>query len=94
MWTLASWWALLALPLPWLVRRFLAPEALDRDAALKVPVAAEFADLAGLRAPHTGRVWRLAALTAIYFWRYRDRPLLFPSSDSPAAMTPQKQQQR
>jgi Ca-activated chloride channel family protein len=66
MWTLASWWALLALPLPWLVRRFLAPEALDRDAALKVPVAAEFADLAGLRAPHTGRTWRLAALTAIW----------------------------
>ena len=34
--------------------------------ALKVPVAAEFADLAGLRAPHNGRVWRLAALTAIW----------------------------
>lgn len=35
----------------------------------------------------------LAALTAIYFWRYRDRPLLFPSSDSPASVLPQKQQQ-
>jgi Ca-activated chloride channel family protein len=66
MWTLAWWWALLALPLPWLVRRFLAPEALDRDAALKVPVAAEFADLAGLRMAPVGRAWRLAALTAIW----------------------------
>ena len=53
------------LPLPWLVRRLAPADALDRDAALKVPVAAEFTDLVGLRAPGTGR-WRLAALWAIW----------------------------
>jgi Ca-activated chloride channel family protein len=47
MWTLAWWWMLVALPLPWLVRRFLPAEPLDREAALKVPAAKEFADLAG-----------------------------------------------
>ncbi len=52
MWTLAWWWMFVALPLPWLVRRVVPAEPLDRDAALKAPVAAEFADLAGLRAPH------------------------------------------
>ena len=51
MWTLAWWWMLFALPLPWLVRRLVPPNPLDRDAALKVPVAAEFADLSGLAAP-------------------------------------------
>jgi Ca-activated chloride channel family protein len=66
MWTLAWWWMLLLLPLPWLVRRFVRPEPLDRDAALKVPVAAEFADLAGLRAPDAARRWRLAALSLIW----------------------------
>jgi Ca-activated chloride channel homolog len=65
MWTLAWWWMLFALPLPWLVRLLAPADALDRDAALKVPVAAEFTDLAGLRAPGTGR-WRLAALWAIW----------------------------
>jgi hypothetical protein len=34
-------------------------------------------------------VLMIAALTAIYFWRYRDRPLLFPSSDARAAVSPQ-----
>jgi Ca-activated chloride channel homolog len=65
MWTLAWWWVLVALPLPWLVRRLAPANAHHRDAALKVPVAAEFSDLAGLRAPGTGR-WRLAALWAIW----------------------------
>ena len=41
---------LAALPLPWLVRRWVPADALDRDAALKAPVAAEFADLMGVRA--------------------------------------------
>ena len=57
MWTLAWWWMLAALPLPWIVRRVVRPDALDRDAALKVPVAAEFADLAGIRAPDAARRW-------------------------------------
>jgi Ca-activated chloride channel family protein len=66
MWTLAWWWVLFALPLPWLVRSFVPPESLDRDAALKVPVAAEFADLAGLRAPAAARRWRLGVLSAVW----------------------------
>jgi Ca-activated chloride channel family protein len=66
MWTLAWWWVLAALPLPWLVRRFLKGGALDREAALKVPAPAEFADLAGLRAPVGQSRLRLAALTAIW----------------------------
>jgi Ca-activated chloride channel homolog len=66
MWTFAWWWVLLALPLPWLVRRFLRGDALDRDAALKVPMANEFADLAGLRGPVVRKEWRLAALWAVW----------------------------
>jgi Ca-activated chloride channel family protein len=66
MWTLTWWWMLFALPLPWLVRRLVSPEPLDRDAALKVPVAAEFADLSGLRAPEAARRWRLAVLTLVW----------------------------
>ena len=59
-------WVLLALPLPWLVRRLLPGDALDRDAALKVPMAAEFADLAGLRGPALRNEWRLAALWRVW----------------------------
>ena len=33
MWTLAWWWMLAVLPLPWLVRRFWRPQALERDGA-------------------------------------------------------------
>ncbi len=66
MWTLAWWWMLFALPLPWLVRRLVPAEAVERDAALKVPVAAEFADLAGQRAPDPAKRWRLAALCAVW----------------------------
>jgi len=66
MWTLAWWWMLAALPLPWLVRRAWRPESLDRDAALKVPVSAEFADLIGVRSPETARRWRLAALWLVW----------------------------
>jgi Ca-activated chloride channel family protein len=68
MWTFAWWWMLLALPLPWFVRRWLPAQPLDRDAALKVPVPGEFADLAGLRGPDAARRWRLAALTAIWLF--------------------------
>ncbi len=66
MWTFAWWWMLLALPLPWLVRRFVPAEPVERDAALKVPVAAEFADLAGLRTADGPRRWRLAALYGVW----------------------------
>jgi Ca-activated chloride channel family protein len=65
MWTLAWWWMLAALPLPWLVRRVLPAEPLERDAALKVPVAAEFAELVGGRSPLAARR-RLAVLSAVW----------------------------
>jgi len=66
MWTLAWWWALFALPLPWLVRRFVPAEPLDREAALKVPAAREFADLAGAGAPLKWKRFKLAALVAVW----------------------------
>jgi Ca-activated chloride channel family protein len=66
MWTFAWWWMLLALPLPLLVRRVLPPETIDRDAALKAPVPAEFAELAGVRAPGAARRWRLAAASLVW----------------------------
>ena len=65
MWTLTWWWMLAALPLPWLLRRFTRAEALERDAALKVPFGAEFSDLVGLRSQASAR-WRLATFTAIW----------------------------
>ena len=66
MWTLAWWWVLFALPLPWLVRWIVPPEPIDRDAALKVPFGAEFSDLGGLRTPAISRRWRLAVLVAAW----------------------------
>lgn len=66
MWTFAWWWMLLALPLPWLVRRLVPAEPVERDAALKVPIAAEFADLAGIRTADSGRRWRLMALYGVW----------------------------
>jgi Ca-activated chloride channel family protein len=64
--TLAWWWMLAALPLPWLVRRFVRPEPLDRDAALKAPAPAEFADLAGVGSRAGAPRLRLALLSAIW----------------------------
>src|SRR5688572_17595395 len=66
MWTFAWWWVLAALPLPWIVRRFVAAQALDRSAALKTPVASEFADLIGVRAPGAAQRWRLAVLATVW----------------------------
>src|SRR5690606_36155652 len=45
MWTFAWWWLLAALPVPWLVRRFWPPQTIEHDVALRVPAAAEFAEL-------------------------------------------------
>lgn len=66
MWTLAWWWMLAALPVPWLVRHLWPSRALERDVALKVPAATEFLDLDRARPPLDPRRWRLAALAAIW----------------------------
>jgi Ca-activated chloride channel family protein len=47
MWQLAWPWMLLLLPAPWFVRRYLRPDPMDKDAALKVPLAGEFDVVAG-----------------------------------------------
>ena len=46
MWTLAWPWMLLALPLPWLVRRLLPPATAAQEAGLRVPSLGGFALLA------------------------------------------------
>ena len=64
MWSLAWWWMLVLLPLPWLVRRFVPPQTLDNDAALRVPAPQEFAPPgagSGLRG-RAGRLWLLWAI--------------------------------
>jgi Ca-activated chloride channel homolog len=66
MWTLAWWWMLFALPLPLLVRWLVPAQPLDRDTALKVPVAAEFEELAGLKAQRGTERLRFGALIAIW----------------------------
>lgn len=66
MWTLAWWWMLAALPLPWLVRKLLPAEPLDRDAALKVPIATEFGEASRAGGPAGGRHWRLATLSLVW----------------------------
>jgi Ca-activated chloride channel family protein len=66
MWTLAWWWMLAALPLPWLVRRFVRSEILDRSAALKVPATSAFASLAFATGGASGASWRMALMWAVW----------------------------
>lgn len=66
MWTFAWWWVFFALPLPWLVRRFVPAEPLDREAALKAPVVTEFADLTAGSTPATAQRLRLALLALVW----------------------------
>jgi Ca-activated chloride channel family protein len=71
-------WLALLLPLPWLVRRLLAPAAHARDAALRVPVLSDFAPeraQAGraLNARAHWRIW-LAALAWLLLVLSATRP--------------------
>ncbi|HEX7079895.1 MAG TPA: VWA domain-containing protein [Gammaproteobacteria bacterium] len=66
MWTLAWWWMLLALPVPWLVRRRLPPASMERDVALKAPPGSAFADLASARLSGRGPTRRLALLWIVW----------------------------
>jgi Ca-activated chloride channel family protein len=66
-WNLAWWWMLLCLPLPWLVRRYLAPQVFDSDAALRVPSPDQFVapgSGAGIRGART-RLWLLWLVWAL-----------------------------
>lgn len=73
MWTLAWWWMLLLLPVPLLVRRYVSPQPLAQEAALRVPVPTEFAGLSGgirvsrlkhLRLALLWVIWALVVLAA------------------------------
>jgi Ca-activated chloride channel family protein len=64
MWTLVWWWVLLALPLPWLLRRMQEGRQLESGAALEVPAANP---LAGLVAASGGAA-RKALWRAILLW--------------------------
>ncbi len=60
-------WLLLALPLPWLLRRFLAPAPPPRDAALRVPNLGDFAFEANTLS-RARRGWRLLWCVALMAW--------------------------
>ncbi len=71
-------WLLLALPLPWLLRRILAPAPPPRDAALRVPSLGEFAISPGDvgRARHGRRLlWCVALLAWLALILSAMRPL-------------------
>lgn len=67
MFALAWWWMLLLLPVPWLLRRALRDEKLERGAALAVPARSPLAALAAPR-PGAGRGPRLAAALLFAVW--------------------------
>src|SRR5690606_41521869 len=66
MWTLAWWWMLFLLPLPWLVRRTLPPASVERDAALVAPAGSRFATLTLQRAGGSASNRRLVGLWAVW----------------------------
>lgn len=66
MWQLAWPWILALLPLPWLVRRYAPPEPMDKDAALRVPLAGEFAMVVGPGRLAGAKPWRLLALSLVW----------------------------
>ncbi|NNC66275.1 MAG: VWA domain-containing protein [Gammaproteobacteria bacterium] len=66
MWQLAWPWMLLLLPVPWLIRRYASPDPMDKDAALRVPLAGEFATATGTGRLGGPKPWRLVLLSAIW----------------------------
>ncbi|HEU4619415.1 MAG TPA: VWA domain-containing protein [Gammaproteobacteria bacterium] len=66
MWALAWPWMLLALPLPWLVRRYAKPDASDGDAALNVPSDSELGRLSAATAAGPRLNRRLVALWLVW----------------------------
>lgn len=66
MWQIAWPWMLLLLPAPWLVRRFVPAEPIDKDAALRVPLAGEFSVIAGPGRLGGAKPWRMVLLVLIW----------------------------
>jgi Ca-activated chloride channel family protein len=60
--SLAWWWMLFLLPVPWLLRRVLSREKLDRGAALTVPPGSPLSALVGSAAGVASRSWLPAVL--------------------------------
>lgn len=70
-------WMLLILPLPWLVRRYVEPAAMAREAALRIPFLEEFREEAGSvldKQPQRLSLW-LAALAWLLLVLAGMRPL-------------------
>lgn len=63
---LAWWWMLLALPVPWILRRVTRQQRLDRGAALEVPFASPLAQLVESGRGATGRNWAAALLWTVW----------------------------
>jgi Ca-activated chloride channel family protein len=66
MWALAWPWMLLALPLPWFVRRYARPESLESDAALAVPADSDLGRLSAATGSAARFNSRLVALWAVW----------------------------
>jgi Ca-activated chloride channel family protein len=66
MWTLAWWWMLFLLPVPWLLRRAFSSEALERGAALRVPPASPLAGLLDAEPGFGRRAWPAALLWTVW----------------------------
>jgi len=66
MWILAWWWVLLALPMPWLLRRLTAEQKLERGAALAVPASSPLAGIVGPSAGGRRRNWLVGVLWAVW----------------------------
>ncbi len=64
--SLAWWWFLLLLPAPWLARRWLRPQPVERSAALRVPSTAGFEGVAGVGAVSGRRRLRLTLLWLVW----------------------------
>lgn len=67
MWSLVWWWVLLALPLPWLLRRLQEGRRLESGAALAVPAGSPLAGLVATGSGSSRRaLWRAILLWAVW----------------------------
>jgi len=66
MWSLAWWWVLLALPLPWLLRRLQEGRRLESGAALAVPAGNPLAGLVAADGSARRLLWRAILLWTVW----------------------------